>query len=49
MYKYIYIYKWVFSWWWGGEGGGLYGDPSGREWELEVGINSTGAQDADAS
>ena len=30
-------------------GGGLYGDPSGREWELEVGINSTGAQDADAS
>ena len=30
-------------------GGGLYGDPPGREWELEVGINSTGAQDADAS
>ena len=30
-------------------GGGLYGDPSGREWELEVGINSTGAEDTDAS
>ena len=27
-----------------GVGGGLYGDASGREWEVEVGANSTGAQ-----
>ena len=25
-------------------GGGLYGDASGREWEVEVVANSTGAQ-----
>ena len=27
-----------------GVGGGLYGDASRREWEVEVGTNSTGAQ-----
>ena len=32
-----------------GVGGGLYGDASGREWGVEVGTNSTGAQDASAS
>ena len=32
-----------------GVGGGLYGDASGREWEVEVGTNSTRAQDTDAS
>ena len=30
-------------------GGGLYSDASGREWEVEVGTNSTRAQDTDAS
>ena len=30
-------------------GGGLYGEASGREWEVEVGTNSTGAQNASAS
>ena len=30
-------------------GGGLYGDASRREWEVEVVANSTGARDAGAS